>query len=87
MAVKSDGFTTLSIVPNADGALQNLDIGDVVQGPLTVMTTLASGTTGGKPTVGVFIELPDKRIVFGETTLALFLTAARIFAAEHGEAL
>jgi hypothetical protein len=37
------------------------------------------GTTSGKPSVTIRIDLPDGRTVLAETTLALLLNAARLF--------
>lgn len=49
------------------------------------ITSLERGTTGGKPTVALIVDLPDGRYVFAETTLALFLSAADALKAAHGD--
>jgi hypothetical protein len=43
--------------------------------------------SSGKPSVSIMFELPDGKIVFAETSLALFLAAAQTFAAKQGIAL
>jgi hypothetical protein len=45
---------------------------------------LQAGMESGKPSVSFIFELPDGRVVFAETSLALFLGAARVFAAKTG---
>lgn len=46
---------------------------------------LANGTTGGKPSVAIRIDLPDGQTVIFETTLAIFLTAADAMREAHGD--
>jgi hypothetical protein len=46
---------------------------------------MPNGTQAGKPTVMIRATLPDGRDVFIETTLALFVTAARGLLARYGE--
>lgn len=40
------------------------------------VAVLAHGTKGGRPSVAFRMDLPDGQVVFAETTLRLFLTAA-----------
>lgn len=59
-----------------DDAAQVIDYGgDTAK--LTRVGILPNGTRSGKATVGLLVELPDGRKVIAETTLALFLMAAR----------
>ncbi len=46
---------------------------------------LPDGTTGGKPTVALRIDLPDGSSVVAETTLALFLSAADALRGRFGD--
>lgn len=46
---------------------------------------LPAGTQSGKPTVAFKLALPDGRVLFTETTLALFLTAADALKARYGD--
>jgi hypothetical protein len=48
------------------------------------ITALAGGMTSGKASVALRIDLPDGRVVIAETSLALFLTAAKVFEAKYG---
>ena len=45
---------------------------------------LSGGMISGKPSVSFGIELADGRVVFAETSYALFMTAAKAFAARYG---
>lgn len=40
---------------------------------------LQAGMQSGKPSISILFELPDGSVVFAETSLALFLAAARAF--------
>lgn len=55
-----------------------------VQEPIEVCA-LAEGMASGKPSVTVRMNLPDGSVVLGETSLALFLTAADLFKTSHGD--
>lgn len=56
----------------------------ILQGPIKVIG-MPQGTVQGKPTVILRATLPDGREVFIETTLALFVVAARALLARYGE--
>jgi hypothetical protein len=45
--------------------------------------TLDGGMTSGKPSVAFCFTLPDERVVVAETSLELFVAAARALAAAH----
>lgn len=47
-----------------------------VLGTVTRIGRLPRGTTSGKSTVSIVIEMPDGTTVMGQTTLALFANAA-----------
>lgn len=49
---------------------------DLRNGEWTRIGLLRNGTTGGRATVAVAVELPDGTVVFGETTLRLFRIAS-----------
>lgn len=49
------------------------------------VTALRGGMQSGKTSVALVIPLPDGSIVFAETSLALFVGAARAFVARHGD--
>lgn len=46
---------------------------------------LPRGMNSGKPTVAIRLDLPDGTAVIGQTSLALFLTAADAFKARYGD--
>jgi hypothetical protein len=73
---------------NGDGAMQDwVDEGrEVVVADKTLrVMALAGGMTSGKPSVGFGMLLPDGRVVFAETSLALFLAAADAMKARYGD--
>lgn len=78
-------MTTLYIVPDADGAFPELKDREVVRTNEFAVGGLAGGMTNGAPAVVTVIELPDGRVVFAETSLALFLTAADVFKDRYGD--
>ena len=47
--------------------------------------TLEAGMAAGSPIVGIRIDLPDGTHVVAETSMALFVSAARAMVAKHGE--
>jgi hypothetical protein len=47
------------------------------------VTSLAGGMESGKPSVAFIFKLPDGKAVVAETSLELFITAARGLAAAH----
>ena len=48
------------------------------------VAALDGGMTSGRPSVMLRFGLPDGRTVLAETSMRLFLTAARAFAARYG---
>lgn len=58
--------------------------GDLVHlgnGNMIEIAMLKNGTVRGKPSLSIRINLPDGKVVLAETTLDLFLAAARAFEA------
>jgi hypothetical protein len=49
------------------------------------VAALPGGMMSGAPSVTLRIDLPDGRVVLTETSLALFLTAADMLKARHGD--
>jgi len=75
---------SLAIILEGDGALG--DVRErVVEGDFTKIMALDSGMASGKPSVGVVIELPDGRVVLGQTSMSLLLGAADAFRARFGD--
>lgn len=74
------------VKPNGDGEFRELAGAKVheTKEPFTV-TGLAGGMKSGKPSVAFVIPLEDGSFVFAETSLALFVTAARVLVAHHGD--
>lgn len=59
-----------------DGDLIHLSNGNVIE-----IAMLRGGTKSGKPSLSIRIDLPDGKVVIAETTLELFVAAARAFEA------
>jgi hypothetical protein len=59
-----------------DGAAEEFQDREIVQGRIAKVVGLDDGMVSGKPSVGFFIEMPDGRLVFAETSYALFEAAA-----------
>ena len=57
----------------------------LANGAIIDVGALERGTTGGKPSIALKIDLPDGRVVVAETTLALFLTTADALQAKFGD--
>ncbi len=55
-----------------------------VKSPWTI-SALADGMKSGNPSVAVIIDLSGGVVVFAETSLKLFLTAADALKARHGD--
>ena len=58
---------------------------DTPQGKIARIGFVPEATDAGKPTVGIAIEFENGDVVVGETTMALFVTAARAGLARYGE--
>ena len=54
---------------------------------VTAVGALTKGTESGQPTITIRMDTPDGKIVLGQTTLRLFVNAARAFAAAYGKFL
>lgn len=74
----------LDIILEGDGSLKDLQ-GRLEDGRLTKVILLPTGMASGKPSVSVVVETADGRAVLGQTSLALFLSAADAFKARHGD--
>lgn len=77
--------TTLHVILDGDGCWPDIADKAVVhpKGEIQI-AYLRGGTVDGlSPTVAIRIDLADGRVVFAETTLALFLSAAQLFEAKQ----
>jgi hypothetical protein len=79
----------LTIIPDGDGALpqmrKHIEEGTLIHVQELTVTGLPGGMTSGNASVGIFVDLPDGRAVFVETSLSLFLSAADALKARHGD--
>lgn len=79
----------LRIVLDGDGAWPDLAEkqrrGELLVASQLAVSALAGGTASGAPSVAIRVDLDDGRVVFVETTLKLFLTAADALRARHGD--
>ena len=74
-------MTMIHIILEGDGAFRDLQgkedlIIDLADKPFTV-AALTRGTTGGKPSVMIRLDLPDGRVVLQQTTARLWIVVAR----------
>jgi hypothetical protein len=78
----------LKILMNAEGMNKELDPEKIIhlKTPITV-GALEGGMESGKPSIAFMFDLPDGRTVIAETSLQLFVTAARAFTAKFGDQL
>lgn len=82
-------MVSLTIKLNGDGILQGFPPEKIVNlesTPITV-TTLEGGMSSGLPSVGLIFDLPDGRKVLAQTSVRLFLSAARAIKARYGDLL
>lgn len=66
----------LADVPNRDSLTECRDM---------AVGGLSAGTDSGRPSVIIRMTTPNGNVMVGETTLALFLTAADGLKARHGD--
>lgn len=79
-------MTPLTITPDVEAhPWDDLADRDVATGTLDRVGGAPNGTARGLPIVAVGIELPDGTVALGETTLALFLSAADALRARYGD--
>lgn len=76
----------LNIILEGEGCWPDLHEKKVIHttDPISV-AALPRGMSSGSASVAFRIDLPDGTVVVAETSMALFLAAARAFRARHGE--
>jgi hypothetical protein len=76
-------MTVLKIVMDATGIIKDVPTEKVIHltTPITV-AALAGGMESGKPSIAFVFELPSGETVLAETSMTLFQTAAKAFAAK-----
>lgn len=74
------------LILDGDNCWPDLLDKDVIlyQGSIGV-AALPGGMQSGKPSVTLRFDLPDGRVLIAETSMALFLSAARAFRARYGD--
>jgi len=79
-------MVSLKIILDGDGSFPELQQKRIhtTQEEITV-TALGGGMASGKPSVALVIPLPDGSVMFAETSLALFLSAAEVLKAKWGD--
>lgn len=72
----------MRIVFNGDGILNDVHEEDIIHimEPITA-AALPGGMESGKPSVAFIVKLPDGKTVIAETSMELFLAAAKAFSA------
>ena len=75
--------TGISIILDGDGCWPDLKTRPWSKGAIMSIAALPNGTSGGSPSVTIRVETNDgKTIILAETTMRLFLGAARAFRAK-----
>lgn len=64
---------------------EKFERGEVIESTVEAVVALPRGMVGGRPSVAFKIDLPDGRTVMAETSMRLFLMAARAFRAKYGD--
>lgn len=59
----------------------NGDLIHLGNGNMIEIAMLKNGTVQGKPSLSIRVDLPDGKVMIAETTLELFVAAARAFEA------
>jgi hypothetical protein len=79
----------LKLKMEGDGAwpdmVDKLTEGKVIRSEDIELAVLKGGMASGKPSIAIRINLDDDSVVFAETSLALFLSAADAFKAKYGD--
>lgn len=77
---------------DVDGDGQWIDLKEknnngIINGDLEAIAALKGGMESGRASVGFRIELPDGNVVFCQTSMRLFLNAAKLFMIRYGQEL
>jgi hypothetical protein len=78
-------LTQLDIHFDGDGCWPDLQRKPYKAATITAIAGLEDATDGGKPGVTIRMEARDGTIVIGQTTMRLFLAAARAFRGRFGD--
>ena len=76
---------TLSIILDGEGCWPDLAEKGFEKADLVSIAALSDGMTSGKPSIAFRFSLCDGRTAIGQTSLALFLSAADAFRAKYGD--
>lgn len=84
-------MVSLKLIMEGDGAWPDLaerlarSIGEIPQTEDLEIAALRGGMSSGKPSIMIRFNLPDGKVALGQTSLALFLSAAEAFKAKYGD--
>lgn len=78
-------MTSVRIILSGDGAFPELEDARSLEGKLDAITALSGGMHSGSTSIGMLVLLPDGTPVFVQTSLVLFVAAARAFVARYGD--
>lgn len=81
---------SVKFIEKGDGAWNELDLDTIVNitgpdAPAIQVCAVKRGMDSGLPSVLIRMDMPDGRVVIGETSARLFVTAARAIVARHPE--
>jgi hypothetical protein len=82
---KEEEMAHISISPDAEGAWPEFRNKSILHVQDFKIGGLRGGMQSGKASVAIMFELPTGQVVFAETSLALFLTAADALKAKWGD--
>lgn len=80
-------MTSLSIHLDGDGIWPDMVPEKTIRGNLVGVAALAAGMESGRGSVSFRVELPDGQLVFCETSMRLFLNAAKLFQTKYAHEL
>ena len=77
----------MRVLPKVDenGGMPELSGRTCVRTETFTVTSLRGGMGSGKPSVALIVDLPDGSYVMAETSLALFIMAARALEGAHAD--
>lgn len=75
----------MRIVVDGSGAFEEYAGRRIVQASIIGITGLPGGMKSGRTSAALFLELPDKTVVFGETSMRSLITALAAFQGVYGD--
>ena len=74
-------MTVMTLIMDGDGAMAHLRGRETIQLERMSIALLVGGMSSGQPSISIFFELPDGKVVFAQTSFKLFMAAADVLRA------